>query len=388
MIDIDLFCDSRWQMAIGQRAAIEGLLAQLEPELAIEVGTAHGGSLRRIATHSREVHSFDLQLGLDRSQFDNVVWHEGDSHRLLPETLARFATEGRNVDFALVDGDHSYDGVKEDLEHLLASDAVARTVVVLHDTMNEDVRAGIESVEFERWPKVAFTDLNFVLQYQHASAAAGAVGGLGLVVVDRTQTNYRSFDESIVLRGRTPGRSAETTLGWRAAAPLRASIGAPARPQSRRCGRAQLVSSLEIARRAGRRSPRPRIRRSTSRRPTAGSSLSPVSARTSADRRLMDRPARTGGRCVRPPRAPRCPKGANPPRRVRTRAPPSAPPGSLPSDRHARPRWAGRTGRPGLAAVKPRARGGRRGSGRGREARARGRKSAVDAGRALRPGRP
>ena len=32
VIDIGLFTDSQWQMAIGQRAALEGLLAQLKPE--------------------------------------------------------------------------------------------------------------------------------------------------------------------------------------------------------------------------------------------------------------------------------------------------------------------------------------------------------------------
>jgi hypothetical protein len=223
MIDIALFTDPGWQMAIGQRAALEGMLAQLRPELAIEVGTAEGGSLRRIAANSREVHSFDLSFQLDRSEFDNVVFHEGDSHQQLPEVLGRLASEGRNVDFALVDGDHSHDGVKTDLQHLLASDAVARTVIVLHDTMNEDVRAGIESVPFERIPKVAFTDLNFVLQYQEASALEELWGGFALVVVDAGQTNYRIFDESIVLRGRTPDRSVEHRLSWRASAPLRAA---------------------------------------------------------------------------------------------------------------------------------------------------------------------
>jgi hypothetical protein len=223
VIDIALFTDPRWQMAIGQRAALEGLLAQLKPALSIEVGTAEGGSLRRIAANSGEVHSFDLDFQVDRGEFDNVVFHEGDSHTLLPELLARFAAEGRNVDFALVDGDHSYDGVKKDLQHLLDSDAVGRTVIALHDTMNEDVRAGIESVPFERIPKVAFTDLNFVLQYQEAAALEELWGGLGLVVVDSGQTNYRIFDESIILRGRSPDGSAERRIAWRAGAPLRSA---------------------------------------------------------------------------------------------------------------------------------------------------------------------
>ncbi len=47
------------QMAHGERFAIEGLLTVLEPDLALETGTAEGGSLRRLAAHSREVHAFE-----------------------------------------------------------------------------------------------------------------------------------------------------------------------------------------------------------------------------------------------------------------------------------------------------------------------------------------
>jgi Methyltransferase domain len=223
MIDIELFTINKWQMAIGQRAALEGLLAQLKPEVSVEVGTAQGGSLSRIAAHSGHVHSFDLAFDVDRSGFDNVTFHEGDSHVLLPRVLSDLERRGENVDFALVDGDYSYEGAKRDLENLLASPAVSRTVIVLHDTMNEDVRAGIESVDFESCPKVVFTELDFVLQYQDASPLQELWGGLGLVVVDAGQTNYRIFDDSIILRGRGPKSSAERSIAWRSATPLRSA---------------------------------------------------------------------------------------------------------------------------------------------------------------------
>src|SRR5690348_6240653 len=52
--------DAGWQMSFGERAALEGVLAQLRPRLAVEIGTAEGGSLERIAAYSEEVHSIDL----------------------------------------------------------------------------------------------------------------------------------------------------------------------------------------------------------------------------------------------------------------------------------------------------------------------------------------
>src|SRR5919204_4811052 len=79
---VHALADDDWQMAPGERAAIEGLLAQIKPALAIEIGTAQGGSLRHIAHYSAETHAFDLRSLVDRSSFPNVTFHIGDSHEL------------------------------------------------------------------------------------------------------------------------------------------------------------------------------------------------------------------------------------------------------------------------------------------------------------------
>ena len=41
-----LLAPDPWQMTLGERAALEGLLARLRPALAVEIGTAEGGSTR------------------------------------------------------------------------------------------------------------------------------------------------------------------------------------------------------------------------------------------------------------------------------------------------------------------------------------------------------
>jgi hypothetical protein len=180
-------------MSFGERAAVEGVLAQCKPGLAIELGTAQGGSLERIAAHSQEVHTFDLvDPPLDRDTFPNVEFHIGDSHELLPRLLERLASAGRNVDFALVDGDHSADGVKQDLQDLLDSPAVGRTMILVHDTMNETVREGIERVPLEAYPKVSYVELDFVAGYmfREPDLLHELWGGLGLVVVDAARKAY------------------------------------------------------------------------------------------------------------------------------------------------------------------------------------------------------
>jgi hypothetical protein len=258
---IQLLRDPNWQMSYGERAALDGVLCQLQPKLAIEIGTAEGGSLARIAEYSTEVHSFDLvEPAPAARELPNVTFHIGDSHRLLPELLARLAADGRNVDFVLVDGDHSSEGVCQDVHDLLNSRAVARTIIVLHDTMNEMVRTGLERVLYDAYPKVAYVELDFVPGYmfREPTLRHELWGGLGLLVIDSSRAAYfsdsprqkRYYDAYGLVRearklvmDREAGKSPEQELqrlrdelretrgwldavqgsaSWRATAPLRA----------------------------------------------------------------------------------------------------------------------------------------------------------------------
>jgi len=178
------------QMSLGERAALEGVLVTLKPSLAIEIGTAEGGSLCRIAEHSPEIHSFDLVApDPETVAIEHATLHSGDSHELLPAFLAELAEAGRNAEFVLVDGDHSADGVRLDAEDLLASAAIDRTVILFHDTANEEVRAGLDAVDFDAHRKVAHVDLDFVAGsvFSDLSLKDEIWGGLGIVIVDGSQ---------------------------------------------------------------------------------------------------------------------------------------------------------------------------------------------------------
>ena len=151
-------------MLPGERAALEGVLSFVEPRLSIEIGTYAGGSLRSISAHSRTVHSFDIAAhpAATRERFPNVEFHPGDSHELLPVFLAELAHAGESVDFAFVDGDHSAGGVRQDILDLLESSCTRETVILLHDTLNADVRTGLEQIDFSVFGSVSFVDLDFV----------------------------------------------------------------------------------------------------------------------------------------------------------------------------------------------------------------------------------
>ena len=202
--------DRVWQMSPGERAAVEGILGELRPALAIEIGSAEGAGLRRIASFAEEVHSFDLEPpSLEPPA--NVVLHTGDSHELLPTFLAELAEAGRNVDFTLVDGDHSETGARADVEALLGSPATSRTVIVIHDTANEDVRRGLDAVRYRAFPKVAYVDLDFVpgRLCRFEGLRHELWYGLGLVIVDASRPAYVEPGLAPPLHGYLVGRPLE-----------------------------------------------------------------------------------------------------------------------------------------------------------------------------------
>jgi cephalosporin hydroxylase len=179
--------DPTWQMSFGERAALEGVLTQVRPRVAIEIGSAEGGSLRRLAAHAGRVHSIDVDHAPLAGQVPaNVTLHTGDSAEVLPRLLRALTADGEAVGLALVDGDHSYDGVKRDLENLLTARCTARSAILVHDTMNAEVRAGVESVSLDQHPGVVYYELDFVPGYVYRRGVARdmAWGGLGLILLD------------------------------------------------------------------------------------------------------------------------------------------------------------------------------------------------------------
>jgi len=188
-----------WQMRFGERCALEGILARVRPRLSIEIGTAGGGSLYHVAAASGKVHSFDIDPGVTQlaRHFDNVEFHVGDSQVLVPETLGALQEQHKQVDFALVDGDHSAEGVKRDAQALLGAEACAKTVIVFHDAANEGVRAGLEAMRFHEQPRVAMALLDFVPGYLVESGVRRFQiwNGLALVVLDEEHSGPALTDD-------------------------------------------------------------------------------------------------------------------------------------------------------------------------------------------------
>jgi hypothetical protein len=151
------------------------------------------------------------------SELDNVELRTGDSHALLPRELERLAAAGEGADFVMVDGDHSADGARQDVEDLLASDAVKNSVILAHDSLNPEVRQGLEAVPYGDFEKVALVDLDFVGGYVPAEPPllGECWGGLALIIVDASGRFGPAHE------GRRPSMAPLSDLIWPSAEGLR-----------------------------------------------------------------------------------------------------------------------------------------------------------------------
>jgi len=143
-------------LAIQLREEIRGLatlVAEQEPETILEIGTANGGTFY---VWSRFIDSCDTLVSLDLPGGDFGGGYEAnkiDLYRQLDdskemtfirdnshsEAVCEHAAEaaGGRVDFLFIDGDHTYDGVKQDFE--MYSELVSEDgIIALHDIVNDN----------------------------------------------------------------------------------------------------------------------------------------------------------------------------------------------------------------------------------------------------------
>jgi hypothetical protein len=152
-------------MSHGERAALLHVLRLAQPPSALEVGTSKGGSLQHIFRHAQTTYSIDIEPEVRKRlapEMPNVEFLTGDSKELIGTVLRHCATHAQPLGFALIDGDHTYAGVKADLVALLAIRPERPLWVLMHDSTNPGCRAGIAQAPWAANPHVHMVDLDFV----------------------------------------------------------------------------------------------------------------------------------------------------------------------------------------------------------------------------------
>jgi hypothetical protein len=162
-----------WQMTNCERYALTGLLELTRPEISLEIGTYRGGSLQVLSHFSKKVLSIDIDPTVATrlsGKFDNVEFCIGDSKDHLPNIIHRLNSESTPIEFVLIDGDHSEQGVRRDINTLLEIIPKKRIVVILHDSFNPDCRRGMRSASWSSCKYVHFVELDFIPGVYHEVA--------------------------------------------------------------------------------------------------------------------------------------------------------------------------------------------------------------------------
>ena len=183
-----------WQMTNCERFAMQDILRRLQPNLSIEVGTYQGGSLQVISHFSRKVISIDIDPEVEErlsNKFANVDFRCGNSYELLPNLLEESENSNRDIEFILIDGDHSTQGVQRDINALLQYKPRKRCVILMHDSFNPDCREGIKTASWLTSPYVQCVELDFIPGIYHydaydTAAARTMWGGFACAVLDST----------------------------------------------------------------------------------------------------------------------------------------------------------------------------------------------------------
>src|SRR5262249_25627199 len=144
------------------------------------------------SAHAKKVYSIDTDPNVARSlgpSFANVEFRCGDSGTLLPQVLAEIAARDAGaLGFALIDGDHSTEGVRRDIESLLRFVPRRPLFVALHDSFNPDCRRGMLQADWQASPHVHYVEIDHVagefFPRPVDTAVAGTMwGGLAMAIM-------------------------------------------------------------------------------------------------------------------------------------------------------------------------------------------------------------
>jgi cephalosporin hydroxylase len=184
---------------LRELAPLIALVRRQAPRVVVEIGTARGGSLYawcRAAAPDATVVSIDLPGGpfggADTPADVEIVRRYGrpgqqlhflrqDSHD--PQTLARLESilGGREIEFLMIDGDHTYAGVKRDFE-MYSPLVGTRRPIALHDVVPHPAVPACEVDRF--WNEIKANRRHVEFIDRADGAAAMQYGGIGIVYAD------------------------------------------------------------------------------------------------------------------------------------------------------------------------------------------------------------
>ena len=159
--------------------------------MALEIGTYRGGSLQVLACNAKRLISVDIDETIKSrlaGRFENVEFFAGNSGEVLESIVSKLNRAQTSVGMVLVDGDHSREGVRRDLSCVLKLNVREPMAILMHDTFNPEVRAGVLDIPWANHPHVHELDLDvcsgvFFSNAFDTAAARSMWGGIGCALL-------------------------------------------------------------------------------------------------------------------------------------------------------------------------------------------------------------
>jgi hypothetical protein len=190
-----------WQMSRSEKYCFINFVKHLKPNVAIEIGTFKGGSLQVLSKFSDKVYSIDISDGANKSlahKFTNTEFLVGKSHEIIPGLLKEIEAKGQHLGFVLIDGDHSVKGVQRDIKAVIEYPHKKQVVIFMHDAFNPQVRKGIRSINYKKYPHVKYAELDYICGSTVAfnKAYTELWGGFAMILIDPLHTEGTRLKKS------------------------------------------------------------------------------------------------------------------------------------------------------------------------------------------------
>jgi cephalosporin hydroxylase len=185
---------------LGELSALVSLLKGRVLRTVVEIGTRKGGTFFawcEIAEPDAVVASIDLPGGPFGGGYkeEKIARFRGfarrgqrlhflrqDSHDLATRRALIKILNGREIDFLMIDGDHTYEGVRQDLE-LYSPVVKNRGLIAFHDIVHHDHVPECQVDRFWSEVKDAYRHREFVSEGE--DRGWGTWGGIGLLYYEK-----------------------------------------------------------------------------------------------------------------------------------------------------------------------------------------------------------
>lgn len=198
----DIFNDTTlWQMSLSEKLAIFNLFDNMpRKKVAIEIGSYRGGFLKHLSKYFEKVYSCDINHAFinNKDQYKNVIWIEGDSAKTVPLLIQQIVEDGEEIDFVLVDGDHSFEAVITDINNVLSYKPISTDMILLmHDSWYDGTRKAINKANWRQNPYVIYVEKDLVPgDIVNSDEGNIYVGGLAIAIL----SNKKRLDSFIEIK--------------------------------------------------------------------------------------------------------------------------------------------------------------------------------------------